>query len=156
MSYESKQETQVEPVEEIRQVSHPAGEGSEVIRVEEGLAHRIMIGALQELKSERVQEELLNGEVLSRLKSERVQEMLKAMPAWKRRGNAIHRTRTFPNAEFAAIFCGLATALSNVHALPVGLKVSGTQVEVRLHPPRLRGRIGPLTEEVMNLAAEIG
>lgn len=156
MSYEVNQEAQSGAVEGIRHVPRPAGGGSDVIQVEESLAHRIMIGALRELKSEQVQEELLNGEVLARLKSERVQEMLKAMPAWKRRGNAIHRTRTFPNAELTALFCGLVTALSNVHSLPVGLQISGTRVEIRLHSSRLGGRIGPLSEEVVNLAAEIG
>src|SRR3954468_4910943 len=90
MQSESNQEAQVAPMEEIRHVPHPAGGGSDVIQVEESLAHRIMIGALKELKSERVEGELMNAEVLARLKSERVQEMLKAMPAWKRRGNTIH------------------------------------------------------------------
>ena len=156
MSYEVNQEARHEAVEEIRRIPQPAGEGADVIQVEESLAHRIMIGALRELKSERVQEELLNGEVLARLKSERVQEMLKAMPTWRQRGNTIYRTRTFPNAEFAAIFCGLVTALSNAHSLPVGLRISGTRVEVRLYSSRLRGRIGPLSEKVVNLAAEIG
>lgn len=124
--------------EEIRQPSRPSGVGGGQIQVSEALVQRIAL------------------EIQEELKSERVQEMLKAMPAWYPEGKSIHRVRAFSTPEVAALFCGLVTAMAGAHALPVTVQFSDRNVKVILHAKRTRGRIGPLTEEVVNLAAEIG
>jgi len=155
------QTSEVKPLEngpesEIRRPPEPAGGQPGLIQVSEEVVQRVVVGVLEELKSERVQEEMMEGEIAARLKSERVQEMLKSMPAWRREGQSIHRVREFPAPEVAALYCGLIAAMSAAHSLPAIVQISDRRVKVILHAKRSRGRVGPLTQEVVNLAAEIG
>ena|SRR6185295_16465376 len=128
-----------------------------------------------DLKSERVQEALTEpversfggssfvlpldpGRVQSRLKSERVQEELKTMPGWRvaSGGKAINRAKAFPNPEVARLYSGFVTGFAGALGLPVLMNVSGGQVLVTLHAPRSRGRVGLLTETVLDFARRLG
>lgn len=127
----------------------------------------------QHLKAERVQdaltaEEPLDGEgfalalhpggVQGRLKAERVQEELKTMPGWRLAsgGKAIDRAKAFPNAEVARLYSGFVSAFAGSLGLPVVTSTAGGQVIVTLHAPRGHGRVGPLTEGVLELARRLG
>ena len=128
-----------------------------------------------DLKSERVQEALTEpveqsfggasfilpldpGRLQSRLKSERVQEELKNMPGWRLApgGKAINRAKAFPNPEVARLYNGFVTAYAGALGLPVLMNVSGGQVLVTLHAPRSHGRVGLLTETVLDFARRLG
>ena len=141
---------------ELRRVPRPAGDDLTTIQVDESVVRRIIVGVMEDLKSERVQEELVAGEIAAQLKSERVQEMLKALPAWKTEGSAITRLRAFPTREAAGVFCGLVGSLAGAFSLPVVVHVEDRNVKVTLHAKRVRNRIGPVTEKVAQLAAAIG
>jgi hypothetical protein len=127
----------------------------------------------QNLKAERVQDELtaeepLDGQgfvialhpggVQGRLKAERVQDELKLMPGWRMvpGGKAIDRAKAFPNAEVARLYSGFVTAYAGALDLPVVTSTAGGQVIVTLHAPRGHGRVGPLTESVLELARQLG
>lgn len=127
----------------------------------------------QNLKAERVQDpEAADGPsdgggfilalhpqgVQERLKAERVQEELKAMPGWRLAsgGKAIHRAKAFPTAEVARLYGTFVTGYAGALGLPVLTSSSGGQVVVILHAPRSHGRIGQLTESVLDLARRLG
>jgi hypothetical protein len=127
----------------------------------------------QKLKAERVQDPLaaeapLDGDgfvlplhpggVQGRLKAERVQQELQAMPGWRLAagGKTIDRAKAFPNAEVARLYSGFVTAYAGALELPVVTSAAGGQVIVTLHAPRSHGRVGPLTESVLELARLLG
>jgi hypothetical protein len=127
----------------------------------------------QKLKAERVQDALAAaspvdgdgfvlplypGGVRGRLKAERVQQALKAMPGWRLASGAkaIDRAKAFPNAEAARLYSGFVAACAGALALPVVTSTAGRQVIVTLHAPRSHGRVGPLTESVLELARLLG
>lgn len=127
----------------------------------------------QRLKAERVQDALSAdapldgggfvlplhpGGVRGRLKAERVQQELKAMPGWRLApgGKAIDRAKAFPSAEAARLYSGFVTACAGALELPVVTSTAGGQVIVTLHAPRSHGRVGPLTESVLELARFLG
>ena len=141
---------------ELRHVPRPAGHDFTTIQVDESVVRRIIVAVLEDLKSERVQQELMDGEIAAQLKSERVQEMLKALPAWKPEGRSITRVRAFPTREAAGVFCGLVGSLAGAFSLPAVVHVEDRNVKVTLHAKRVRNRIGPVTEKVAQLAAAIG
>lgn len=141
---------------ELRHVPRPAGDDFTTIQVDESVVRRIIVGVMEDLKSERVQQELMDGELAAQLKSERVREMLKALPAWKAEGTSITRVRAFPTREAAGIFCGLVGSLAGAFALPAVVHVEDKNVKVTLHAKRVRNRVGPITEKVAQLAEVIG
>lgn len=141
---------------ELRRVPQPAGEESTTILVDESVVRRIIVAVLEDLKSERVQQELMDGELAAQLKSERVQAMLKALPDWKAEGTSLLRVRAFPTKEAAGIFCGLVGSLAGAFSLPAVLHVEDKNVKVTLHARRARNRVGPITEKVVQLAEVIG
>ncbi len=129
-----------------------------------------------DLKSERVQEPLAAvpgdalfdgesfivpldpGRLQNRLKSERVQEELKTLPGWRLNpgGKAINRAKAFPTPELARLYSSFVTSYAGVLGLPVLMNVSGGQVLITLHAPRSRGRVGLLTETVLDFARRLG
>jgi pterin-4a-carbinolamine dehydratase len=141
---------------ELRHVPRPAGGDFTTIEVDESVVRRIIAGVMEDLKSERVQQELMDGEIAAQLKSERVQEMLKALPAWKPEGRSITRVRAFPTREAVGVFCGFVGSLAGAFSLPMIVQVEDRNVKVTLHAKRVRNRIGPVTEKVAQLAAAIG
>lgn len=138
---------------QLRRPPRPSGDGGGQVKI----VQQIVLTILEELKSERVQEELMLAAASADLKSERVQEMLKAVPEWTRDGKTLQRVRDFPSNELACVFCALASAMASTHSLPVVLHAMGTKVRVILHAkPSRSGRIGPLNAKVVELAASIG
>jgi len=140
----------------LRHVPRPAGGDFTTIQVDESVVRRIIVAVMEDLKSERVQQELMDGELAAQLKSERVQAMLKALPDWKAEGTSITRVRAFPTKEAAGIFCGFVGSLAGAFSLPAVLHVEDKNVKVTLHAKRARGRVGPITEKVAQLAGVIG
>jgi hypothetical protein len=141
----------------LRRPPRPSGDGGGAIQVSESVVQRIVLSILEELKSERVQDELMLAGASADLKSERVQEMLKTVPEWFREGKTLQSVREFPSNELACVFCALAAAMASTHSLPVVLHALGTRVRVVLHAkPSRSGRIGRLNEKVVALAASIG
>ena len=131
----------------------------------------------EDLKSERVQDGLAAadpvaaffdgdgfilpldpGKLQTRLKSERVQELLKAMPGWRLQagGKAVNRVKGFPTSEVARKYSSFVASFAGAMELPVILNVAGGQVVVTLHAPRGHGRIGLLTEAVVDFARRLG
>ena len=159
MQTNSVKQEEVETIEvgKLRQPPRPAGDGGGRIQVSESVVQRIALSILEELKSERVQEELMLAAASTDLKSERVQELLKTVPEWTREGKTLQQVRELPSNELACVFCALATAMASTHSLPVVLHAMGTKVRVILHAkPNRSGRIGQLNEKVVALAASIG
>lgn len=141
---------------ELRRVPSPEGGEPSTILVDESVVRRIVVSVMEELKSERVQQELMDGELAAQLKSERVQAMLKALPDWKAEGASLIRVRSFPTKEAAGIFCGLVGSLAGAFCLPAVLQVEDKNVKVTLRARRVRNRVGPITEKVVQLAEVIG
>lgn len=141
---------------ELRHVPRPEGSESATIQVDESVVRRIVVAILEDLKSERVQQELMAGEIAAQIKSEKVQEMLKALPAWKPEGRSIIRVRAFPTREAAGVFCGLVGSLAGAFSLPAVVHLEDRSVRVTLHAKRVRNRVGPITEKVAQLAEVIG
>jgi hypothetical protein len=140
----------------LRQPRRPGGGGSDLIEVSESVVQRIVLSIMEELKSERVQEELMLAGASADLKSERMQKLLKTVPEWFREGKTLQCVREFPSNELACVFCALASAMASTHSLPVVLHALGTRVRVVLHAkPSRSGRIGQLNEKVVALAASI-
>lgn len=130
--------------------------------------------AVQELKSERVQEPALKRRVVrpddgagvqmpltqsqaqERLKSERVQSRLKRMQGWRTQpgGKAIDRVREFPDPLVAAVYLAFAALLARQSGLPLRASVTGSAILVALTGSKRAG--GGLTEEVLDLAEQLG
>lgn len=143
---------------------------------QKAVKQKVVEGTLprQNLKSERVQDPEAairpsGGEggfvmtlhpvgVQERLKAERVQEALKVMPGWRLApgGKAINRAKAFPTAEVARLYGAFVTGFAGALGLPVVTSAAGGQVIVTLHSPRSHGRIGQLTESVLELARRLG
>jgi pterin-4a-carbinolamine dehydratase len=94
-----------------------------------------------------------------RLKSERVQEMLAAMPAWTLlppEGEAIGRVFQFPSEQVAAKFAEYVSTYAEAVGHNVHLEVSTQSVDLIVAGPKVRGRYGELTEEILSFAQKFG
>jgi pterin-4a-carbinolamine dehydratase len=133
--------------------------------------------AVQELKSERVQEESLalmrkrvkgqdavgaamavtRSQAEQRLKSERVQSRLKRMQGWKMQagGKAIDRARQFPDALVAASYLAFASLLARQAGQPLRVSANGGTIVIAL-TGRSKGLNKGITEEVLDLAEQLG
>jgi pterin-4a-carbinolamine dehydratase len=133
---------------------------------------------VQELKSERVQEESLalmrkrvlgkgdavgsalamtRAEAATRLKSERVQARLKRMEGWKllAEGKAIDRVRKFPDPLVAATYLAFASLLARQAGQPLRISAVGETIVIAL-TGRSKGSDKGITEEVLDLAEQLG
>jgi pterin-4a-carbinolamine dehydratase len=132
---------------------------------------------VQELKSERVQEpEALQNQraqrpnhtagprgsrtrrkAQQRLKSERVQLRLRQMPGWRMQkgSKTVDRMRRFPDPLTAATYLGFAAVLAGQAGQPLCASVIGGTVVLAL-PGRFKNGFEGVTEEVLNLAEQLG
>jgi pterin-4a-carbinolamine dehydratase len=132
---------------------------------------------IQELKSERVQEEVLSrkkrlpppddavgaamaltrSQAEQRLKSERVQSRLKRMPHWRMQegGKAIDRVRQFPDALVAASYLAFASILARQTGQPLRVSMAGSTLCLGL-TGRSKGNDAGITEAVLDLAEQLG
>jgi hypothetical protein len=92
------------------------------------------------------------------LKPERVQEWLRAWPAWELRANgrSLHRVKAFPSTIVATRYGTFVAALAGALGQPLRLSLADGNVDLELYACRERGRFGPLTETVLDLAAQLG
>ncbi|HKH45547.1 MAG TPA: hypothetical protein VKM72_12860 [Thermoanaerobaculia bacterium] len=130
--------------------------------------------AVQELKSERVQEPLSRKRVVrpddqggaetaltqsqakERLKSERVQLRLKQMEGWnmQKGGKSIDRVREFPDALVAASYLAFAALLARQSKLPLQATVNGNTIQISVSGSTMRTE--GVTEKVLDLAEQLG
>jgi pterin-4a-carbinolamine dehydratase len=133
---------------------------------------------VQELKSERVQEESLalmrkrvlgqddtvgaamavtRGQAEERLKSERVQSRLKRLPGWKmlREGKAIDRVRKFEDPLVAASYLAFASLLARQVRQPLRVSVADGNIVLAL-TGRSKGPDKGITDAVLDLAEQLG
>lgn len=101
---------------------------------------------------------LLGGEDWAELKPERVQEWLAARPDWGLglAGKTLHRTRTFPTVEAAAQYGAYVASLADALSLPVRVSVEDGTVGLVLFSGRQESRHLPLTQAVLDFAAQLG
>jgi len=135
------------------------------------------MNAVQELKSERVQEpvvattrkrvvrpddqggaavSLTRSQAKERLKSERVQLRLKQMQGWKMQkgGKAIDRVREFPDALVAASYLAFAALLARQAGVPLWASVTDTTIQISVSSSTRRAE--GVTEKVLDLAEQLG
>lgn len=134
---------------------------------------------VQELKSERVQEESLalmrkrvarpeedavgaamavtRNRAEQRLKSERVQSRLKRMPGWTLVGDglAIDRVRQFADPLVAASYLTFASLVSRQMGQPLKISLTGSTVIIVL-TGRSKGAAKGLSDQVLDLAEQLG
>jgi pterin-4a-carbinolamine dehydratase len=131
---------------------------------------------VQQLKAERVQEELTapkrmarsgddvgtamplaENQASQRLKAERVQLRLQRMHGWKMQseGKAIDRVRQFPDPLVAASYLAFAGLLARQTGQPLRASVSGKTIVIAL-TGRSKGAEKGITEEVLDLAEQLG
>ena len=131
---------------------------------------------VQELKAERVQEELLalrrtrvageddavamavtQTQAEERLKAERVQLRLRRMQRWKLKaeGKVIDRVREFPDALVAASYLAFASLLARKANQPLRVSLVGSNMVIAL-TGRSKGTDKGITEEVLDLAEQLG
>jgi pterin-4a-carbinolamine dehydratase len=134
--------------------------------------------AVQELKSERVQEEtlaLMRKRILGqgdpvgaamaatrnlaeeRLKSERVQSRLERMQGWMpvAEGKAICRTRKLEDPLVAASYLTFASLLARKARQPLRVSMAGGKIVIGL-TGRSKGPDKGITDEVLDLAEQLG
>jgi pterin-4a-carbinolamine dehydratase len=101
---------------------------------------------------------LLAGPERANLKPERVQQLLLKLPGWKLggEGRSIERRRHFTSYADAQAFVGRVGKLATGRRQPVKIALSGKRVDLILAGHPLKGRTGGLTDEVFNLAGQIG
>lgn len=132
------------------------------------------MNAVQELKSERVQEpvsrkrvarpddqggaavSLTRSQAEERLKSERVQLRLKQMEGWQMQsgGKAIDRVRKFPDALVAASYLAFAALLARKVGVPLRASVTGNTIQLSVGGNTKRSE--GITEKVLTLAEQLG
>jgi len=134
------------------------------------------MNAVQELKSERVQEpvvvsrkrvvrpddqggaavSLSRNQVEERLKSERVQLRLNQMQGWKMQtgGKAIDRVRKFPDALVTASYLAFAALLARKAGVPLRALVTGNTIQISVGGVNKRSQ--GVTDKVLNLAEQLG
>ncbi len=134
--------------------------------------------AVQELKAERVQEEMLalmrkrvtgqgddvgtamavtRNRAKERLKAERVQSRLKRMQGWKmqKQGQAIDRVREFEDPLVAASYLAFASQLARQAGQPFQVSAVGGVMIIAL-TGRTKGTDKGITHEVLDLAEQLG
>jgi hypothetical protein len=126
---------------ELRRQPRPGGAGE--------LAAGLMAGIME---GKRAQKDV------ETLKPERVQEWLRAWPAWElsANGRSLHRVKTFPSTTVATRYGTFVTALAGALGQPLRLSLADGNVDLELYACRERGRFAPLTETVLDLAAQLG
>jgi pterin-4a-carbinolamine dehydratase len=92
------------------------------------------------------------------LKSERVQEALRAMPAWQlaHQEMAIQSVKAFPTPEVASLYAAFAARYGAAAGFPVTVSIAGGQVCVTVFAPQVNGCAGDLTESVLAFARQLG
>jgi pterin-4a-carbinolamine dehydratase len=95
---------------------------------------------------------------VQRLKSERVQEALKAMPAWglAHGEQAIASAKVFPTPDVAASYGAFVSRFASAAGYSVTVSLTGGQVCVTLYAPQVNGCPGELTESVLGFAKQLG
>jgi hypothetical protein len=134
--------------------------------------------AVQELKSERVQEEsvaLMRKRILGqddpvgaamavtrnraeeRLEAERVQTRLQRMQGWNRleKGEAIIRVRKLGDPLVAALYLTFASLLARKAQQPLRVSMAGGKIVLAL-TGRSKGPAKGITDEVLDLAEQLG
>ena len=92
------------------------------------------------------------------LKPERVEQLLLKLPGWRlgTEGRAIQRRRQFTSFADAQAFVGLVGKLATRRRQPVTIALAGKRVDLTLAGHPVKGRIGGLSNEVFDLAGQIG
>jgi pterin-4a-carbinolamine dehydratase len=100
----------------------------------------------------------LGGGLVAQLKPERVQEWLTARPDWRLslRGKGLTRTKELLTVSSAAFYGMLVAHLAEAAGLPAKVILNGRRVEVTLVSGRHHEGLFPLSEEVLDLAGQIG
>ena len=96
------------------------------------------------------------GGAVQRLKSERVQEELKAMPAWQlAHEKAIESVKTFPTPEVAALYAAYAARYGTAAGYSVTVSISGGQVCVSVYAQETDVCLGELSLPVLAFARQL-
>jgi hypothetical protein len=100
----------------------------------------------------------LGGGLVASLKPERVQEWLAARPDWRLtlRGKGLTRVKELSTVGTAAFYGTLIAHLAEAALLPAKVVLDGYRVEVTLISGRHHDGLCPLTEDVLDLAGQIG
>jgi hypothetical protein len=100
----------------------------------------------------------LGGGLVVDLKPERVQEWLTARPDWRLtlRGKGIKRAKELSTVATAAFYGTLIAHLAAAAELPAKVVLDGCRVEVTLITGCHHDGLYPLTEDVLDLAGQIG
>jgi pterin-4a-carbinolamine dehydratase len=101
---------------------------------------------------------MLSGEgpVRMNLKPERVQELLLGLPGWRLREDGLESARQFTSRGAASSFAAMACRLATQQRQPVGIKLAGGKVVVKLQGHPFHGCVGGITSAVFKLAGLIG
>ncbi|HEX3554809.1 MAG TPA: hypothetical protein VIA62_16425 [Thermoanaerobaculia bacterium] len=119
------------------------------------------------LKPERVQKgaalaaaaiPLRPAAVQARLRREHAEELLKALPGWELTvdAKALNRARELPTPAVASLYSAFVTGFAGALSLPATVSVSGGQVMVTLHARHNHGRLGTVTDAVLDFARRLG
>ena len=83
---------------------------------------------------------------------------LPTQPGWQLTADAktLNRAREFPTPEVASLYSAFVTGFAGALSLPVAVSVSDGQVLVTLHARRNRGRLGAVTDAVLDFARRLG
>jgi|GraSoiStandDraft_5_1057265.scaffolds.fasta_scaffold17613_3 hypothetical protein len=100
----------------------------------------------------------LGGGLVVDLKPERVQEWLAARPEWRLvlRGKGLTRAKELSTVTAATFYGTLVAHLAAVAELPAKVVLCGCRVEITLVSGRHHDGLYPLTEDVLDLAGQIG
>jgi hypothetical protein len=98
----------------------------------------------------------VEGPVRMNLKPERVQELLLGLPGWRLREDGLECARQFTSPGAAGSFAAMACRLAAQRRQPVGVKLAGGKVVVKLQGHPFHGCVGGITGPVFTLAGLIG
>src|SRR5262245_8047705 len=105
--------------------------------------------ATEELKAERVQEELA-----VQLSRRQVEERMPLLPGWQLigMGKAIESARDFSTHEVASLYGSYVNGFAGSLGIPAEIKVVGARTVVRLYSLGSQGRKGALSEGLRGFA----
>jgi pterin-4a-carbinolamine dehydratase len=88
------------------------------------------------------------GGAVQRLKSERVEEELQAMSGWAlaREEKAIECVKTFPTSEVAALYAAFVSRFASAAGFFVTVSLAGGQVCLTVFPPQSNGCRGEVVD----------
>jgi hypothetical protein len=94
---------------------------------------------------------------VQRLKSERIQEELKAMTGWAaiERETAVENVKTFATPDLAGLYGSFVIQSAAATGYPVAVSVDGNQVCVTVYTPDIDGCAGELTLPVLAFARQL-